>query len=185
MVTPSNDPRSYRVNSDRLLATGFRPKKTVDDAIKEIVGMYRQGAAEGRRPLLQSEVDAEGGCREMNTTRILDARPQLFADYSAPPAARLLRRLRLGAGRALAEELLDCWQDRPAGVPLRQRRQRRQCHASRQRLSLWLSKTPGLGPARALRCRPTRRCSPASPTTRATIRSFRCSSPCWRARATC
>ncbi len=44
VVTPSNDPRSYRVNSDRLLATGFRPTHTVEDAIKEIVGMYRQGA---------------------------------------------------------------------------------------------------------------------------------------------
>lgn len=44
VVTPSNDPRSYRVNSDRLLATGFKPRKTVEDAIKEIVGMYSQGA---------------------------------------------------------------------------------------------------------------------------------------------
>lgn len=43
-VTPSNDPRSYRVNSDKLLATGFRPRHGVEDAIKEIVGMYRQGA---------------------------------------------------------------------------------------------------------------------------------------------
>ncbi len=43
VVTPSNDPRSYRVNSDRLLATGFRPTKSVDDAIIEMVGMYRQG----------------------------------------------------------------------------------------------------------------------------------------------
>jgi nucleoside-diphosphate-sugar epimerase len=43
VVTPSNDPRSYRVNSDRLLATGFKPSKTVDDAIIEMVGMYRQG----------------------------------------------------------------------------------------------------------------------------------------------
>ena len=42
-VTPSNDPRSYRVNSDRLLSTGFRPKKKVEDAIVEIVGMYGQG----------------------------------------------------------------------------------------------------------------------------------------------
>lgn len=42
-IKPSNDPRSYRVNSDRLLATGFRPRKTVDNAIKEIVGLYRQG----------------------------------------------------------------------------------------------------------------------------------------------
>lgn len=44
IVTPSNDPRSYRVNSDKLLATGFKPKKTVEDAIKEIIGMVRQGA---------------------------------------------------------------------------------------------------------------------------------------------
>ena len=43
VVTPSNDPRSYRVNSDRLLATGFRPKRNVEDAIKELVGLYRQG----------------------------------------------------------------------------------------------------------------------------------------------
>ena len=43
IVTPSNDPRSYRVNSDRLKATGFRPKKTVEDAIKELIGLYRQG----------------------------------------------------------------------------------------------------------------------------------------------
>src|SRR5467141_1974243 len=43
IVTPSNDPRSYRINSDRLLATGFRPRKNVEDAIKEIIGMYAQG----------------------------------------------------------------------------------------------------------------------------------------------
>ena len=42
-VTESNDPRSYRVNSDKLLATGFRPKKTVNDAIEEIVHKFRSG----------------------------------------------------------------------------------------------------------------------------------------------
>lgn len=42
-VTASSDPRSYRVNSDRLLATGFRPKKTVEDAISEIVEKFRSG----------------------------------------------------------------------------------------------------------------------------------------------
>jgi len=42
-VKPSNDPRSYRVNSDRLLATGFKPKKTVADAIGEICQAYRAG----------------------------------------------------------------------------------------------------------------------------------------------
>jgi nucleoside-diphosphate-sugar epimerase len=43
VVTESNDPRSYRVNSDRLLATGFRPKKSVEDAVIEIIAKYRSG----------------------------------------------------------------------------------------------------------------------------------------------
>ena len=43
VITESNDPRSYRVNSDKLLATGFRPKKTVDDAIREIIQKYNAG----------------------------------------------------------------------------------------------------------------------------------------------
>ena len=42
-VTESNDPRSYRINSDKLLSAGFRPKRTVDDAIKELVHRYRLG----------------------------------------------------------------------------------------------------------------------------------------------
>jgi len=42
-VTESNDLRSYRVNSDKLLATGFKPAKTVDDAILEIRAEYKRG----------------------------------------------------------------------------------------------------------------------------------------------
>ncbi|MFT2111648.1 NAD-dependent epimerase/dehydratase family protein [Marinomonas sp. 2405UD68-3] len=42
-VTPSNDPRSYRINSDKLLATGFTPNKNVDTAITEIITAYKQG----------------------------------------------------------------------------------------------------------------------------------------------
>ena len=42
-VTGANDPRSYRVNSDRLLATGFVPKKTVNDAIAEITEQFMAG----------------------------------------------------------------------------------------------------------------------------------------------
>ncbi len=41
-VTPSNDPRSYRVNSDRILQAGFEPKKTIDDAITEIIAAYQR-----------------------------------------------------------------------------------------------------------------------------------------------
>ncbi len=43
VVTASNDPRSYRVNSDKLLATGFKPKKTVEHAVQEIIENYRSG----------------------------------------------------------------------------------------------------------------------------------------------
>jgi nucleoside-diphosphate-sugar epimerase len=43
VITPSNDPRSYRVNSDKLLATGFKPKKNVRIAIEEMVAAYDQG----------------------------------------------------------------------------------------------------------------------------------------------
>ena len=43
VVTESNDPRSYRINSDKLLATGFKPKKTVEHAVQEIIESYRSG----------------------------------------------------------------------------------------------------------------------------------------------
>lgn len=39
----SNDPRSYRLNSNKLLAAGFLPKKTVEDAIREVVQKFSSG----------------------------------------------------------------------------------------------------------------------------------------------
>jgi nucleoside-diphosphate-sugar epimerase len=45
---PSNDPRSYRLNSDKLLATGFSPQKNVDIAIKEICTAYQRGELENK-----------------------------------------------------------------------------------------------------------------------------------------
>ena len=45
-VIESSDPRSYRVNSDKVLATGFTPKKGVRDAISEIVENYNLGILE-------------------------------------------------------------------------------------------------------------------------------------------
>lgn len=44
VVTESNDPRSYRVNSDKLLNAGFKPTKSVDDAVREIIEHYKSGA---------------------------------------------------------------------------------------------------------------------------------------------
>ena len=45
---PSNDPRSYRLNSEKLLATGFSPKKNVDVAIREICAAYQRGELENK-----------------------------------------------------------------------------------------------------------------------------------------
>ena len=42
-VTPSNDPRSYRLNSNKLLSTGYKPKKCIEDAISEIAVSFRAG----------------------------------------------------------------------------------------------------------------------------------------------
>jgi nucleoside-diphosphate-sugar epimerase len=42
-VTDQKDARSYQVNSDKLLATGFRPKKNIDRAILEMMSAYREG----------------------------------------------------------------------------------------------------------------------------------------------
>lgn len=43
IITESNDPRSYRINSDKLIATGFKPKKNIDNAIQEIISHYKKG----------------------------------------------------------------------------------------------------------------------------------------------
>ncbi len=43
IVSPSNDPRSYRLSSKKLLASGFTQQYSVDDAIKEIVGEFKAG----------------------------------------------------------------------------------------------------------------------------------------------
>ncbi len=41
--TASSDPRSYRLNSDKLLATGFKPSKNIEDAVADLIEKYRAG----------------------------------------------------------------------------------------------------------------------------------------------
>ena len=43
VVTESNDPRSYRLNSDKLLATGYRQQYNVDDAMEEVLAAFQDG----------------------------------------------------------------------------------------------------------------------------------------------
>jgi nucleoside-diphosphate-sugar epimerase len=42
-VKPSTDPRSYAVSSDKLLATGFSPKRNVQLAVREMAAAARDG----------------------------------------------------------------------------------------------------------------------------------------------
>ena len=43
VVTPSNDPRSYRLCSDKLLNTGFTPKFSVADGMSDVIQAVEQG----------------------------------------------------------------------------------------------------------------------------------------------
>jgi len=43
MVSESNDPRSYRLSSKKLLATGFSPKFGVQDGIREVMEAFAAG----------------------------------------------------------------------------------------------------------------------------------------------
>jgi len=43
VVTESNDPRSYRLSSKKLLDTGFEPQHTVSDAMSEIINATNKG----------------------------------------------------------------------------------------------------------------------------------------------
>ena len=43
VVTPSNDPRSYRLSSKKLLATGFVQQHSVEDGIQEVIAAQRDG----------------------------------------------------------------------------------------------------------------------------------------------
>ena len=43
IVTESNDPRSYRLSSQKLLDTGFEPVSSVEEGILEVIDAYRDG----------------------------------------------------------------------------------------------------------------------------------------------
>ena len=43
IIKNSADPRSYNLDSSKLLRTGFKPMKKIDDAIKELSDLYKSG----------------------------------------------------------------------------------------------------------------------------------------------
>ena len=42
LIKSSNDPRSYRQNSDRIIKRGFKPQKKIEDAILEIKNQFKK-----------------------------------------------------------------------------------------------------------------------------------------------
>ena len=46
VITESNDPRSYRQNSDKLLSSGFKNEYSVGNAIDEIISLYNNEGIE-------------------------------------------------------------------------------------------------------------------------------------------
>jgi nucleoside-diphosphate-sugar epimerase len=61
IVSESNDPRSYRLNADKLLSTGFKPKFKVVDAIQEIIEAFNTG-----------RLKDEAGCYNIRTVKQLE-----------------------------------------------------------------------------------------------------------------
>lgn len=62
IVSESNDPRSYRLNADKLLSTGFKPRFKVVDAIQEIIEAFNSGRLK--------DVD---GCYNIRTMKQLES----------------------------------------------------------------------------------------------------------------
>ena len=42
-IKESNDPRSYRVSSEKILKTGYLPKKNIEKSINEMIDFYKRG----------------------------------------------------------------------------------------------------------------------------------------------
>lgn len=64
ITLPSNDPRSYRVNSDKIEKNGFTPKKSVENAIIEIKDAFNSG--------LLKDIDNHYNLKWMQTLNLND-----------------------------------------------------------------------------------------------------------------
>jgi len=42
-ITESNDPRSYRIDSNKLIKTGFNPKYSIENGIKDVIEAFNRG----------------------------------------------------------------------------------------------------------------------------------------------
>lgn len=62
VISESNDPRSYRLCSQKLLDTGFKPKFCVNDAIKEVSIKFKSGELRDEENCYNIKVMKRLGC---------------------------------------------------------------------------------------------------------------------------
>ena len=62
IITESNDPRSYRQDSSKLLKTGFKPKYSVNQAIEDVISAYKSKNKRLRK-ILYSKMDEKVGIK--------------------------------------------------------------------------------------------------------------------------
>jgi len=63
IVKSSNDPRSYRQNSERIMKEGFKPEKKIEDAIIEIREKYKE-----------KKITKKNSYYRVNTLKIINAK---------------------------------------------------------------------------------------------------------------
>ena len=63
LIKPSNDPRSYRQNSNRIIKKGFKPLKKIEDAIFEI-----------KEKFYEKKITKKNSYFRINTLKIIKAK---------------------------------------------------------------------------------------------------------------
>ena len=63
IIKSSNDPRSYRQNSERIIKKGFKPTKKIDDAIVEL-----------KEKFLEKKISKRKNFYRINTLKMINAK---------------------------------------------------------------------------------------------------------------
>ena len=86
VTTPTNDMRSYHVNSDKIKRVlGFKPKRSIEDAVRDLTRAFRNHlhAEQLRRRLVLQRPHHEEARSEMSATRRSRSSPAAPASSAA------------------------------------------------------------------------------------------------------
>ena len=98
VTTPSNDKRSYHINSDKIRRVlGFAPKRTIEEAVRDLCRAFKDGRLpqlDDRRHLLQRPPHEESSRPH---ERRVDRRRHRWRRFHRQPHGRSVARPRLSA----------------------------------------------------------------------------------------